>query len=260
MTGRDRMVIIAVAAVLVLVAAWFVVVAPEREKAASLNAKVAAASAQLATADSQAAAARTAQAQYQAAYASIVSIGKAVPPSQEVPSLIYQLAQASRQRNVKFAAITSGGSGSSSPSSSASPSSNASPSSATVSGFTPMPFTFTFNGSFFDLYSLFRQLDRATVITTSGQIVVSGRLLTIQSVKLAPQSTPSGAATASSASSEQLSGTITATAYVLPASQGLTGGATPGAPAGAGQGATTPASSSGSQGSPTAPAIARVTP
>jgi hypothetical protein len=53
--------------------------------------------------------------------------------------------------------------------------------------------------------------------------------------------------------SDKLSGTITATAYVLPATQGLTGGATPGAPAGAGT--QTPSGSS-----PTTPAIARVTP
>ncbi len=49
-----------------------------------------------------------------------------------------------------------------------------------------MPFTFVFNGSFVDLYHLFQQLDRFTVRTASGGLQVSGRLLTIQSVKLAP--------------------------------------------------------------------------
>ena len=53
-----------------------------------------------------------------------------------------------------------------------------------------MPFTFVFNGSFFDLYHLFQQLDRFTVRTSSGSLQVSGRLLTIQGVKLAPE--PSG--------------------------------------------------------------------
>jgi len=52
---------------------------------------------------------------------------------------------------------------------------------------------------------------------------VSGRLLTLQAVKLEPAGTEG--------SSHQLTGTITATAYVLPASQGLTAGATPSAPA-----------------------------
>ncbi len=250
MTGRDRYVIIVVSVVLVLVLGWFVVVAPQREKAASLNQQVAAANAQLAAANSQAAAARGAQAQYDAAYASIVSLGKAVPPSEEVSSLIYQLAQASRERNVEFAAIAPGGtSGSSFPA-------NGSAGAAAISGFTPLPFTFTFSGTFPDLHSLLKQLDRSTVIASSGRLIVSGRLLTIQSVRLTPSST--AAAASSGAHSEQLSGSITATAYVLPATQGLTAGATPGT--GSGQAQRTPASSSASSNAPTAPAIARVTP
>ena len=51
-------------------------------------------------------------------------------------------------------------------------------------------------------------------------------------------------------------GTITATAYVLPGGQTLTGGATASSPNGAATPASTPASAS----SPAAPAVARVTP
>jgi hypothetical protein len=72
------------------------------------------------------------------------------------------------------------------------------------------------------------------VRTASGGLQVSGRLLTIQSAKLGPVSSEVGKV------SEQLSGTITATAYVLPSTQGLTGGATAASPAG---GTATPASS-----------------
>ena len=91
-----------------------------------------------------------------------MSLGKAVPPSQEVPSLIYQLAQASNQKNVEFASITSGGG----------------PAAQRHGERTPrrpppaspqMPFTFVFNGSFFDLYNLFQQLNNFTVRTTSGE-------------------------------------------------------------------------------------------
>jgi hypothetical protein len=111
-----------------------------------------------------------------------------------------------------------------------------------------MPFTFVFNGSFFNLEHLFQQLNRFTQRAVSGSLQVSGRLLTVQSVKLAPLA----ASGATQASKGVLSGSITATAYVLPASQGLTAGASPAGPAGAGA----PSSS----GSPTTPAIARVTP
>jgi hypothetical protein len=246
MTGRDRIVLIGLSSLAVLAAVWLLVVSPEREQAATLSAQVSAASAQLATAEGQVASARGATSQYAAAYASIVSLGKAVPPGQEVPSLIYQLDQASNRKQVEFLSIASSSAGGSSSSASAS----ATPVAA-ATGFTAMPFTFVFNGSFLDLYHLFQQLDGFTVRTASGGLQVTGRLLTIQSAKLAPvTSTGKGGA-------EQLTGTITATAYVLPAAQGLTGGATATSPAGA----TTPAASTtGASGSPTAPAIARVTP
>ena len=117
-----------------------------------------------------------------------------------------------------------------------------------------MPFTFIFNGSFLDLYHLFQQLDGFTLRTASGGLQVSGRLLTIQSVKLAP-GTSSGSGRVGGGG--QLTGSITATAYVLPATQGLTGGATAASPAGL---QTPAASTAGGSSSPTAPAIARVNP
>ena len=100
MTGRDRIVIIVGAVLAILVAAWMVVVSPEREQASKVGAQVASAQTQLTTAEGQLASARTAQSQYAKAYASVVTLGKAVPPSQEVPSLIYQLAQASDRKSV----------------------------------------------------------------------------------------------------------------------------------------------------------------
>jgi hypothetical protein len=267
MTARDRMVVIVIATLAVLAAAWLLAVSPKREQATKLDAQVSAAQAQLASAESEVASARGAQAKYAQAYASIVSLGKAVPASQEVPSLIYQLAQASNQKNVEFASITAGGgtgagasSGGAGGAASSTASAATSASATAGGGFKQLPFTFVFNGSFSDLYNLFQQLNRYTLRTTSGGLQVSGRLLTIQSVRLAPAS-GSGSETAKSAgatksagkgkSSEQLSGTITATAYILPAGQSLTGGATSAGPAGAG----TQTASAGATGSATAPAV-----
>jgi hypothetical protein len=118
-----------------------------------------------------------------------------------------------------------------------------------AAGFTQMPFTFVFSGGFFSMEHLFRQLTAFTTHTSGEGLQVSGRLLTIQSVNLAPEATGSGKAL-------NLTGTVSATAYVLPPSQGLTGGASPTSPTGA---TTTPAAAS-STSSPTAPAVARVTP
>jgi type II secretory pathway pseudopilin PulG len=244
MTGRDRIVIVVLGALAVVAAVWLLAVSPEREKASKLGGEVSAAQAQLTAAESQVNAARAAQAGYPKAYASLVSLGKAVPTGQEVPSLIYQLAQASNQKQVDFTSISTGASGGASGGSSAS--SSTAPTAA-AAGFTAMPFTFVFSGSFFDLYNLFQQLNRFTVHTNSGSLVVSGRLLTIQSAQLTPTSTGGSG----QGSSGQLTGTITATAYVLPASQGVTGGATATSPTGA----TQTTSSSGASSSATTPAV-----
>lgn len=251
MTNRDRLVLIGVCSLAILAAAWLLVVSPERKQAATLQTQVSTASTQLASAEEKVAHARSDQARYAAAYTSIVNLGKAVPAGQEVPSLIYQLAQASDHRDVEFNSITSGtnsGGGSSSSSATATPA-------AATAGFTQMPFTFVFNGSYQDLYHLFQQLNRFTTRTTAGGLQVSGRLLTIQSTKLSPSST--GGVAGAAKGKEKLTGTITATAYVLPAGQSLTGGATAASPTGAG---VTPAASTTAATSPAAPAIARVTP
>ena len=248
MTARDRLVIAVVVALAVIGAFWVLLVSPERKTASKLSSEVSAAKTQLASVQAEAANARAAQARYSAAYTSVVNLGKAVPPSEEVPSLIYQLAQASHQKNVEFSSITTGTSGASA---SASGSTAATPTAALTS-FTQMPFTFVFDGSFSDLYHLFLQLNKATVRTTSGGLQVSGRLLTLQGVKLEPVAET---ATTGASGPQKLTGTITATAYVLPAAQSLTAGATPSSPtsaAGATSAASTPATTSGSTPAPAA--------
>jgi Tfp pilus assembly protein PilO len=233
MTGRDRMVLIAVVVVAVLAAAWIMVVSPERQQASQLSAQVTAAQTQLTSAEGKVSGARAAQSQYEAAYATVVNLGKAVPPSQEVPALIDQLAQASNEKNVAFASIAN------SVSASAAVSTSAGASSAAAAGFTDLPFSIDFEGSYFDLEHVLGQLTDFATLTSSGDLQVSGRLLTVQSVKLSP-----GGSSSESAKSGKLTGSITATAYVLPASQGLTGAT--GAPSPAGAGASPAASTGGS--------------
>ena len=125
-----------------------------------------------------------------------------------------------------------------------------------------MPFTFVFNGSFFDLYRFFNQIDGFARRTASGGVQVRGRLLTIQSVKLAPSTSAVGGQGAGSAADGELTGTVTATAYALPGIQGVTAGATSSSPAGAGAGPSVsssgPSPSSPTASSPTAPAVAGV--
>jgi hypothetical protein len=118
-----------------------------------------------------------------------------------------------------------------------------------------MPFTFEFSGTFNSLNGLFQQLDGFAQRTTAGDVLVSGRLITVQSVTLAPGTGSGSASTGSGKGNGQLSATITATAYVLPAGQSLTGGATPAGPAG-----TTQTASTGASRSANAPAVVQVNP
>jgi Tfp pilus assembly protein PilO len=248
MSSRDRTVMFVAAVVVVLGLAWFMLVSPERKKASKLDAQISSAQAQLASAEGKLQNARGAQARYSAAYASVINLGKAVPPTQEVPSLIYQITQAANDKNVDFAAISTSTTGASGASSSPSLGASSSASAASAS-FTELPFTFTFEGGFFQLEHLFRGLDNFATLTSPGHIDVSGRLLTVQSVKLAP------AAGSGTTGSGVLSGTVTATAYVLPASAQSTSAASPASPSAPG----TSAASASSASSPTTPAIVKVT-
>jgi Tfp pilus assembly protein PilO len=251
MTTRDRLMLIGIVVLAVLLGAWFTTVAPERERAAKITAEVEASRKQLASAESAADSAKNAQAQYSSAYASLVSLGQAVPASAETPGLIYTLDKATHSRDVNFSSITAGTSATGSSSAAATPA-------AQDTAFSQEPFTFVFNGSFVDLYKLLDQLEGFTVQSASGALHVNGRLLTIDSVSLAPNTSAAASSSAPSKSkSPQLTGTISATAYVLPAGATPLGGATPSSPAGA---STTPASSTSSSGSAVTPAVVKAAP
>jgi hypothetical protein len=234
----------------VLLGAWFTTVAPEREHASKVTAEVESARQQVSTAESQADSASNARAQYSTAYTSLVSLGQAVPASSETPALIYTLDSASHSRDVQFSSITTSSSGSSS--------AGATPTTPSA-GFTQEPFTFVFSGSFIDLYKLLNQLEGFTVQTPSGSMHVNGRLLTIDSVSLAPGAAEAqGSSGSSKPKPGQLTGTIAATAYVLPPGQSTLGGATASGPAGAASTSSTTSSGS-TAGAPTA-AVVKVNP
>ncbi|HEX3693533.1 MAG TPA: type II secretion system protein GspM [Solirubrobacteraceae bacterium] len=258
MTARDRLMLIASIAIVLLVGGYFVVVSPEREKATKLSSEVANARQQLESAQTAANEAASARSRYAQSYASLVSLGPAVPASGETPALVYALAAATKSQNVEFSSITSGDSGPGGGSSSGS--SNASSSTKAASAtFTQMPFSFVFDGSFEDLYRLLAKLEGFTTQTASGDLRVNGRLLTIDGIQLGGSASGSGGSGRSSAPAEgksanKLNVTVTATAYTLPAGAVTASGASAAAP-----GASPAASSSGSS-SPTSAAVIKAGP
>lgn len=160
MTTRDRLVIVGVLIAAALAGFWFLGLAPKRKEAADLDAQIATQTQQLATAQARAADARKAKDRYDEDYAAVAKLGKAVPKSDALPSLVYQLQSAAHSARIDFTSLKIAGSGGTGPtpaataggtaasgaastkdSSSSSSSSAASSSSAPAATATPAPAT-----------------------------------------------------------------------------------------------------------------------
>jgi len=89
-------------------------------------------------------------------------------------------------------------------------------------GFPTMPFTLTFNGSFFKLQKFLAGINNLTTVRKGEKLRVRGRLLQVDGVGLQP----------SSQGFPHITAKLSATAYLLPKGQGLTAGATPSNPSG----------------------------
>ena len=85
-----------------------------------------------------------------------------------------------------------------------------------------MSFSFGLKGSFFELGKFFNRLDKFVAVRNHG-LDVTGRLLLLNSITLTPD-TERGFPI--------LSADVSANSYLLPPTEGLTGGATATAPAG----------------------------
>ncbi len=226
MTGRDRMILIVVAAVALLVAPYMLVISPKRDQASKLQKQVTGLQSQLDAARAEAVSARASRAAFGTSYTALVRLGEAVPTDDNTPSLIYELQSAASAARVDFQGLTYNTSGASStPTSSPSAAQSATaalPPGATVgpAGFPIEPFTFTFQGNFFHLADFFGRLQRF-VQMGNQKLSISGRLMTLNAISLGPA--PTGF--------PQITATISASTYLLPASQGLVNGATPLGPA-----------------------------
>jgi hypothetical protein len=256
MTGRDRIVIMVVLAVGIIVAGWMFVVSPKRDQAAKLSGQISSAQSQLNAARSQVAAGQAARTAFSGQYAELAKLGEAVPPDDNVPSLIYQVQSAAQAAHVSFRGLQLTGGGSSSTSTPSTPSTSGSssttgassslPPGATVgaAGLPTEQFTFTLAGNFFHLASFFKGLQNF-VISRDNHLLISGRLMTINAIDFQPGQT----------GFPQITATVSATTYIVPPTEGPFGGATPAGPAASPQ-----TNASTSKSSTSAPAPAAITP
>jgi Type II secretion system (T2SS), protein M len=234
MTGRDRLIVAIACLAALLVAPWLLVVSPKRSQASKLQSQINSVQSQLVSVRAQAANANAARTAFATSYTTLVRLGEAVPTDDNTPSLIYQLQAAAKVSKVDFQSLTfnagQGGSAPTAPTPSTSKTSTTSstlaaatalPPGATIgaAGFPVEPFTFTFQGSFFHLAEFLGRLQKF-VVANNQNVWVSGRLMSLNAITLGQSS-----------GSPQITATISATTYLLPASQGLLNGATPAGPA-----------------------------
>ena len=111
MTTRDRLVIVGVLLAAALAGFWFLGLAPKRKEAGDLQGQIATQTQQLTTAQAQAAAARQAKARYNDDYAAVAKLGKAVPKSDALPSLVYQLQSVAHSARIDFTSLKIAGGG-----------------------------------------------------------------------------------------------------------------------------------------------------
>ncbi len=198
MSPLYRMLLGIVVTVGLAVGAWMGVVAPKREQAARLGSEVAQAEQRRDDASARAALAEQARTTYARDYATVARLGKAVPVTADVPSLVFQLESAARRAKVDFRAVNVLDAAQEAP-----PAPDAGATSAPGGGIQPTPFSFKFEGDFFGLQKLLAQVDRFSRVKGT-QVSVNGRLLTIDGLSVSP----------SSRGLPRVQGVVTARAYV----------------------------------------------
>jgi hypothetical protein len=274
---RNTMLVVAVAAVAAVAAYWMLVLTPKREEASKLSKSIVTKQGELKAAEGQLATYELARTGYKANYSLVARLGKAVPADDDVRSLMVQLNAAAAKSKVDFrtiqvgsgagaapaptpapapaASADSGSSGSKDSPAAPSPKSGSTPAPAAVAppvtvpgstpvgtaGFSQLPFQFSFKGSFFNLGDFFERLDRFVAVNQK-RLDVTGRLMVLDTIALAPDAT----------GFPNIRASIGATTYMLPATQGLTAGASAQGP-GTATGSTPAAPGASASPAPSAP-------
>jgi Tfp pilus assembly protein PilO len=211
---------------------WILILSPKRDEVKKLDAKVKVLEGSLAQHQSEIAASEEARREFPVDYQHLVVLGKAVPPSDETPSLLVQVSRIAGQAGVRFQTLkleNESTEGEVAPAAATgetvSPTEAAAslmPLGATVgpAGLAVMPYSLTFTGSFFKIADFIHGLD-ALVKTNNEQVGVNGRLVTINGFSLGEGSEGKFPA---------LQANFSVTTYLTPPSEGTTAGASPEGP------------------------------
>lgn len=261
LTDRDRKVVLVLIPVLLLLGYWFLVLSPKRDESSKVAAQLPAARTAAESARATQARLEGTRSRFNADYAELIRLGKAVPPSLDMPSLIVQLDEAARSTGIKFISITRSEATAAATAAPATPAPAASapgqtaqdaeqgvaagqpaaPPADDAAGAETAPpadpsapaapaaappglVTVPLELTFSGgFFELADLLHRIKrfVHVANDRVVVKGRLMTVEGLKFEAPDT------------EELKVTVNATIYSVPREQGVTAGATPSGPAGA---------------------------
>ena len=237
---------------------WLLILGPKRQEASSLNKQVSELQSSLVDSQTKTTQALAARHQFPADYQQIVVLGKAVPPTDDTSSLMYELSQIAYHTKVSFNSfqLASTASTSSAPPAAPSASATSTPTSSATStpktsgsstGVTTaaavpateaaasllplgatigpanlavMPYELAFKGNFFRVADFMRRID-SLVHTGRGHVDVDGRLVTLNGFALNAEPNEIF---------PELNATFSVTTYLTPANQSVTVGATPTGP------------------------------
>lgn len=107
-SARDKKILMVLVPLAVVLGYWFLLLAPKREAAAEAAKALVTEQAQLSEAEARASTVRAAKTNFAHDYAAVVALGKAIPTSVDMPSLLVQLEQAAQGTGIEFDGVTVG--------------------------------------------------------------------------------------------------------------------------------------------------------
>jgi hypothetical protein len=108
LTDRDRRIAMGLVPFIVVVAYWFLLIGPKRQAASAAGETLAGEQQRLADAQGRAGTVAAAEQSFERDYATVLRLGKAIPTSVDMPSLLVQLEQAARGTGIEFEKVTVG--------------------------------------------------------------------------------------------------------------------------------------------------------
>jgi Tfp pilus assembly protein PilO len=168
---------------------WHYGLEPKRKELAKLDSAITEQEKTRDAANAQAAQYQKAKEAYEANYAKVVAVGKAVPADDDVRSLLVQVESAARTDKVDFRLISVGGGTTAAATPPVAGEEPKTPGAQVVPGsdISTLPFSFAFTGNYFNLADFLGTVERfVTVRNAAG--VPDGRLMLLTSFSLKPDS------------------------------------------------------------------------